>query len=46
MHRAALLLVLALALSACGLKGPLTLPAPKTPAATPAPDNTDTQEKK
>jgi predicted small lipoprotein YifL len=45
-NRAALLLALALAMSACGLKGPLTLPAPKAPAATPAPGNTDTKEEK
>jgi predicted small lipoprotein YifL len=45
-NRLALLLALTLALSACGLKGPLYLPQPKAPAAAPAPDNTDTKEKK
>jgi predicted small lipoprotein YifL len=42
MRRSLLLLVLALTLAACGLKGPLYLPPPKPaaapPAAAPVPD--------
>lgn len=45
-NRLALLLALTLALSACGLKGPLYLPEPKAPEAAKAPANDDTKEKK
>ena len=46
MNRLALLLALTLALSACGLKGPLSLPEPKAPEPAKAPANDDTEEKK